>query len=167
MTPPSTSRRTFDWDLWTSTLFALLGVVVCVHAWSFPGGTRGVPGPGFFPIVIGSLLIALSLALIATTRTRARAGPDAGGAAADPHESPDYWARAGTSPVLPKIGAILLLLVVYVSLWNVVPFLARTPLLLIAIYRILGEPWPRTLLVAMLLTASLFLVFEGVLSVQL
>lgn len=155
MTQPSTPRRAWDWDLWTSALFALLGVVVCIHAWSFPGGTRGVPGPGFFPIVIGGLLIALSLALLATTRANAA------------RESHRYWARAGTRPVLPRIGAILLLLVIYVSLWNVVPFLARTPLLLIAIYRLLGEPWPRALLVATLLTASLFLVFEGVLSVQL
>ena len=166
MTPPSPSRRAFDWDLWASALFALVGVVVCVHAWSFPGGTRGVPGPGFFPIVIGVLLIALSLALLLTTRSRPTATVTTPARAGDslPH---DYWARAGTTPVLPKIAAILLLLVVYVSMWNVVPFLARTPLLLIAIFRVLGEPWPRTLLLASALTASLFLVFEGVLSVQL
>jgi hypothetical protein len=153
-----------NWDLASSVGFALLGLVICVHASGFPGATRGVPGPAFFPIVIGVLMIVLSAALLATTWKEPR------------H---DYWARpgsganpstgsdAGHSPVLKQIGLVLLLLVIYVSLWTVVPFVVRTPLLLIAIYRLLGEPWPRTLLLAVLLTASLFAVFQGALSVQL
>lgn len=151
--PPSGgSVRGIDWDAWTSVVFTLLGLAVCVHAWGFPAGARGVPGPGFFPIVVGLLLIALSVTLWLTTRHAPR------------HP---YWTRADGERVLPRIVAILLLLVVYVSFWTVVPFVVRTPILLIVIYRLLGESWGRALLLAAVLTAGLHILFQGFLSVQL
>jgi hypothetical protein len=69
--------------------------------------------------------------------------------------------------VLRQIVAILILLVAYVSLWDIVPFLARTPVLLVAIYRILGESWKRALLLAAILSVALYAVFQGLLSIQL
>jgi hypothetical protein len=151
--PPQ--RHLFNWDLASSVVMMLVGIAVCVQALGFPGTVRGVPGPAFFPMVIGVLLIALAVSLAATTRNGPR------------H---DYWARpSGGAPrvVLRQIAAILILLVTYISLWDVVPFLVRTPLLLVAIYRILGEKWTRCLLLAAVLTFALYAVFHGVLSIQL
>jgi hypothetical protein len=151
--PPQ--RHIFNWDLASSVALMLLGVAVCVQALGFPGTVRGVPGPSFFPMMIGGLLVALAISLAATTRRGPR------------H---DYWARPSGGPprvVLRQIAAILVLLVTYISLWDVVPFVARTPLLLVAIYRILGETWRRALLLAAILTFALYAVFQGLLSIQL
>ena len=146
---------TFNWDLASSAVLMLLGVAVCLHAATFPGAVRGVPGPAFFPMVIGGLMIALAVSLAATTRKAPR------------H---DYWMRPGGGAprvVLRQIGAILILLVAYISLWDIVPFVARTPVLLVAIYRILGETWRRSLLLAVILTFALYATFQGLLSIQL
>jgi hypothetical protein len=145
----------FNWDLASSVVLMLLGIAVVIHASGFPGAVRGVPGPAFFPMVIGGLLIALAVSLAATTRKGAR------------H---DYWARPGGGAprvVLRQIVAILILLVAYISLWDIVPFVARTPVMLVAIYRILGESWKRALLLAAILTVALYAVFNGLLSIQL
>jgi hypothetical protein len=155
MTDVPPERHVFHWDLASSVALALLGVLVCVQALGFPGTVRGVPGPAFFPMMIGGLLIVLAVSLAATTRRGPR------------H---DYWARPSGGPprvVLRQIAAILILLVTYISLWDMVPFLARTPLLLVAIYRILGETWKRALLLAVILTLALYAVFQGLLSIQL
>lgn len=152
---PPPQRHLFNWDLASSAVLMLLGVAVCVHASGFPGAVRGVPGPVFFPMTIGGLLIALAVSLAATTRNGPR------------H---DYWARPGGGAprvVLRQIVAILILLVAYISLWDIVPFLARTPVMLVAIYRILGETWKRALLLAVTLTVALYAVFQGLLSIQL
>ena len=151
--PPQ--RHLFNWDLASSAVLMLLGLAVCIQAAGFPGTVRGVPGPAFFPMVIGGLLIALAVSLAATTRSGPR------------H---DYWARPGGGAprvVLRQIVAILILLVAYISLWDIVPFVARTPVMLVAIYRILGETWKRALLLAAILTTALYAVFRGLLSIQL
>ena len=153
--PQPPPRQLFNWDLASSVALILVGAAVCVQALGFPGTVRGVPGPSFFPMVIGLLLIALAVSLAATTRNGPR------------H---DYWARpSGGAPrvVLGRIAAILILLVTYISLWEIVPFLARTPLLLVAIYRILGEKWSRAAMLAAFLTLALYAVFQGLLSIQL
>jgi hypothetical protein len=145
----------FNWDLASTAVLMLLGVAVVIHAAGFPGAVRGVPGPAFFPMVIGGLMIALAASLAATTRKAPRR---------------DYWARPGGGAprvVLRQIVAILILLVAYVSLWDVIPFLARTPVMLVAIYRILGESWKRALLLAVILSTALYAVFNGLLSIQL
>jgi hypothetical protein len=145
----------FNWDVASSIVLMLLGVAVCIEASGFPGAVRGVPGPAFFPMVIGGLLIALAVSLAATTRNGPR------------H---DYWARPGGGAprvVLRQIVAILILLVAYISLWDIVPFVARTPVMLVAIYRILGESWKRALMLAAILTIALYTVFAGLLSIQL
>jgi hypothetical protein len=155
MTDVPPQRHVFNWDLASSVALMLLGVAVCVQALGFPGTVRGVPGPAFFPMMIGGLLIALAVSLAATTRSGPR------------H---DYWARPSGGPprvVLRQIVSILILLVAYISLWDIVPFVARTPPLLVAIYRILGEGWKRSLLLAAILTFALYAVFQGVLSIQL
>jgi hypothetical protein len=152
---PPPQRQTFHWDIASSLVLMLIGIIVCVQALGFPGTVRGVPGPSFFPMLIGGLLIVLAVSLAATTRKGPR------------H---DYWARPGGGAprvVLRQIAAILILLVTYISLWDVVPFLARTPPLLVAIYRILGEKWSRALLLAAILTFALYAVFAGLLSIQL
>lgn len=153
---PETRTRTrstlTNWDLWTSLAFVLLGVALIADALTFPPGARGVPGPAFFPIVIGGLLVLFAI-IVGLGSLRAPIEP--------------YWDRTGREPIAGRMTALIALLVTYVALWHAVPFLVRTPLVLVAIYRLFRESWLRALLLALGLTAGLFGIFEGLLSIQL
>jgi hypothetical protein len=139
------------WDAALGTLFAGIGLLLVVAGWRLPPGLAGVPGPGVFPIAIGAVLIALGLVL-ASTRTRDRA---------------TYWEREWTAPETRQVVAIVLLLIGYVALWEVVPFIWRTPALLLGIYLVVGEPWLRSLVIAAAATGVLAGVFSGLLRVRL
>jgi hypothetical protein len=139
------------WDLGLGLAFALLGVLLAVAGTRLPPGIAGVPGPGVFPMAIGAILVALGLAL-AWTRTPAGA---------------TYWERGWRAAPTRQVAAILVLLAVYVALWDVVPFIWRTPALLVGIYLVVGEPWLRSLAVAVVTTAALAGVFAGLLRVRL
>jgi hypothetical protein len=147
-------RHTINWDIWTSLAFTFLGLAIIGDAWTFPRGARGVPGPAFFPMAIGALLILLSVAIGA-------------GALRRPAAAAAYWDRTGREPIFGRMTAVMALLIVYVSLWTAVPFLVRTPLLLVALYRLFRESWIRALLLAVAITAGLYAIFEGALSIQL
>lgn len=147
-----TGRRLGSADLWTSAAFTLLGVALIVVASTFPSGVRGVPGPAFFPVIIGGLLAALSAAL---------------GAVALRQPAASYWNADGGDRTLVRIAILMLLVVAYVALWNVVPSLVRTPLALMAIYRLLRQSWRRAVWLAVAVTVALHGIFEGLLSISL
>jgi len=145
-------RRSINWDLWTSAALTLVGLALMLDAWTFPRGVRGVPGPAFFPLAIGGSIVALS-AIVGAHAWRAPIVA--------------YWDRTGREPILRRMLLLMALLLSYVALWNVVPFLWRTPILLILIYRLFRESWTRAVLLAAALTVALYALFEGVLSIQL
>jgi hypothetical protein len=146
------ASRTVNWDVWTSVAFGVLGVALIANAMTFPRGVRGVPGPAFFPIALGAILLVLSAAV---------------GFGATRHPAVPYWDRTGREPIFGRMTLLMLLLVTYVALWTFVPFVIRTPLLLIAVYRLFRESWIRAVVIAAMLTAALFGIFEGLLSIQL
>ena len=140
-----------SWDRGLGFGFSAGGVSLAAAGWRLPEGLAGVPGPGFFPILIGLGLAALGLALAAS------AGP----------EGAPYWQQGWRGTGMRQVLLILALLVIYVALWDAVPFLWRTPLLLLGIYRAVGEPWVRSILVSVLTTALLAGVFQTLLRVRL
>jgi putative tricarboxylic transport membrane protein len=142
--------------------FAVLGAGLALAAWRLPEGVAGVPGPGVFPFVIGLGLVALGLGLAASSFR----GHRAPAATARVQETSPPPRGLGDGHLRP-IAAILALLAVYAALWETVPFIWRTPLLLLAIYRVVGEPWLRGTLMAAGATAVLALVFETLLRVRL
>ena len=46
----------------------ILGLYVIVAASQFPEGADGVPGPGFFPVILGIMIILLSVLQLFNTR---------------------------------------------------------------------------------------------------
>jgi putative tricarboxylic transport membrane protein len=57
-------------DFWSGIALAALGSYIVGQARSWPYMTDEGPGPGFFPMWYGSLMIALSLVLVATAVMR-------------------------------------------------------------------------------------------------
>lgn len=139
------------WDRGLGFGFAALGIALALAGWGLPEGLAGVPGPGFFPILIGVSLTALGLGLAAS------AGP----------ADASYWQQGWRTTGIRQIVAIVALLVIYIALWETVPFLWRTPLLLLGIYRTVGESWVRSILVSVVATGLLAGVFQTLLRVRL
>jgi len=50
-------------DFWAGVLYTAFGVTAIVIAFSYPAGTAGRMGPGYFPRALGGLLIAIGLFL--------------------------------------------------------------------------------------------------------
>jgi len=134
-------------DLAVALLFLLLGLLLWSSASAFPPGVGGLPGPGFFPRVIGIVMLAPAVALLA--QAWRRPGPASGAARA--------------KPVLFTV----VLLAAYLALWDRVPFALRTLLLLALYLRCLGQRWRTALQVAFVLTASVVAAFEYGLRVSL
>lgn len=139
------------WDVGLGLGFAALGALLVLAGRSLPAGLAGVPGPGVFPMLIGAGLVALGLGLAATS-TPGRA---------------TYWEHGWTATPTRQVLAILALLAVYAALWAAVPFIWRTPVLLVCLYRVVGEPWLRSVVIAVVTTAVLAGVFDGLLRVRL
>jgi len=143
--------KLINWDSLSGVAFVILGASIFSAGRAFPVGSGGVPGPGFFPALVGGLLALLGIALVGQGLKHA----------------PSYWEKRWTDPAIVKISAILALLAVYLWLWETVEFVARTPLLLLAAYRVLGEPWLRSTLLAVTITALLYGTFHGLFDVRL
>lgn len=55
-------------------VFSLLGVATIIRSVSYPAGQDGIPGPGFFPIIIAVLMLLASASLVFTSlRTKPEA----------------------------------------------------------------------------------------------
>jgi len=143
------------WDTGLGLAFAVLGASLALAGRGLPDGLAHVPGPGFFPTMIGLGLAFLGLALAASARRPV------------PSALTDYWPHGWRDRRPRQVAAILALLAAYLALWDAVPFVWRTPLLLAGIYRTVGEPWLRSSVLAVSITALLVGVFDALLRVRL
>ena len=64
-------------DFWSGLVLAALGAYIVSEAWRWSYMTEEGPGPGFFPLWYGSLMVLLSLALVAGAVLKAPAGAPA------------------------------------------------------------------------------------------
>ena len=61
-------------DFWSGLVLAALGAYIVSEAWRWGYMTEEGPGPGFFPLWYGSLMVLLSLALVASAVLKRPAG---------------------------------------------------------------------------------------------
>ena len=61
-------------DFWSGLVLAALGAYIVSQAWRWDYMTEEGPGPGFFPLWYGSLMVILSLALAAGAVLKRPAG---------------------------------------------------------------------------------------------
>lgn len=143
--PPATGNRL------VALLFGAFGLVILVAAWKLPAGIGNLPGPGFFPSVLGALMLGFAL-LLGLERPRA----------ADKDEQPAPLAQ---SWILPASAAMLL--AIYVFTWDLAPFLVRTPLMVLTLMRLSGASWKNTIIALVLFPLALYAIFQLGLRVDL
>jgi hypothetical protein len=137
--------KSYGWtDVGAGIVFATMGLLLVVDSRGFPGGAAGVPGPAFFPMLVGSFMTVLGLALAFTgVRTRRV-----------------YWDKGLRTASTIRIGTVVGLTALYVVVWDAAPFLVRTPVYVFLVYRILGESWIRSALLAAAISTATFAVFD-------
>ncbi len=147
----SQARQPFAPNRWVAAAFGAVGVVVLVASMQLPSGIGALPGPGFFPFVLAILILCFALFL----GWESRAVP-----------KPDFTpAPLAHSWLLPAVTAAVLVL--YVASWEWLPFLVRTPLLILLLMRLSGASWWATGLGSVLLPAVLYAIFQLGLRVDL
>jgi hypothetical protein len=135
-------------DLAVALLFFLLGGYLVLSARELPPGMGRLPGPGFFPSVVGVVIIGLAAALLAASlRSKGHT-----------------HFRVENKTALAITAALLL---VYLLLWGRMNFAVRTGFLLVIFLRFLGERWKSSLVVAAVLTLAVLLAFQYGLRVDL
>lgn len=129
-------------------ILAVLGSGLVFSATQFPPGMGRLPGPGFFPALIGAAILALAGFLIAVSL---RSSSSRSFALAN------HWQLAWTAAL---VGAYLLA-------WGWIPFPVRTGVLVIVFLRLLGQRWRTSVTVAAVLTTAVVLAFQHGLRVDL
>lgn len=131
-------------------LFLLLGAWICFGALQVPVGTFRMPGAGFFPLVLGLALGALSLGLLGMSLT--------GGA----DESTRVW------PNRPEVVYLVVTVVAAIGLFERVGFLLTMALFLGVAIRVLAKKsWVTATGVALVGSVASYVVFGRVLQIAL
>lgn len=135
-------------DLAVAAVFLLLGAFLVTAAFRFPAGVGRLPGPGFFPGVVGATMLLLA-GLLGVAAARG------GGSLEFRLQNP----RA--------LGLTVALVAAYLALWGVVPFALRTGLFVAVFLRLLGVPARTALAVAAVVTAAVIGAFQYGLRIDL
>ena len=128
-------------DLTVALVFAALGGGILLAASGFPPGVGPLPGPGFFPVVIGIVILVLAGALLLSAW---RSGP----------------AEQPPMANLRALAATAVLLGAYLILWGVLPFAPRTFVFVILFLRLLRTRWLPAATVSAILTGAVFVAFQ-------
>lgn len=133
-----------------SSAMIALGLYVILTARTFPEGTGGVLGPGFFPILLGILLIGLSALQLFNTRKEKAV------------------ATAFLTESTKRVLFACLIIIGYMAGIAIFGFLISTPLFLFGIMWFFSvRRWSTLLISSIATTAVLYFVFLKFLSVSL
>jgi hypothetical protein len=128
-------------NLVVAAAFLLLGIYLAASAAGLPAGVGRLPGPGFFPQLIGSVTILLAVSLLVQTARR---------------RDPGAFALANKKTVAGAIGLTFL----YLLLWGTGWFALKTAVFLVLLLRFLGQRWGVSVLVSLVLTATVVGAFQ-------
>jgi hypothetical protein len=128
-------------NLVVAAAFLLLGIYLAASAAGLPAGVGRLPGPGFFPQLIGSVTILLAVSLLVQTARR---------------RDPGAFALANKKTVAGAIGLTFL----YLLLWGTGLFALKTAVFLALLLRFLGQRWGVSVLVSLVLTATVVGAFQ-------
>jgi putative tricarboxylic transport membrane protein len=140
-------------ELTAAALLIALGAYVAWEAWEWPYLTKDGPGPGFFPLWIGILLVGLAVLLIVLQVADV--------AARKPVEKTNW---AGTRPALVGWGALLVAALLLEPAGFVASYLFLSIVLLRVSFR---RSWSSTALVSVVSVACFWGLFVKLLEVRL
>lgn len=138
-------------------LFVVSCIVVAlffmIPAFGFPGGSAdGAPGPGYFPIIVSTIVIILSVILLF-------------------HYLKDKTKYFQTTEVqkknMKKLLVVSGVVVLYSILFMYVPFLPLSIVFLIFLNWFFGKSWKFNIPFSVIFTVVLYLVFKNFLHVML
>jgi hypothetical protein len=132
-------------DVAVAGAFLVLGAGLAFSSLNLPSGVADLPGPGFFPGIIGIVMSLFAAALLL-------------------HGSSGSSCRIGN---LKTIGGVVLLTVAYLALWGTGAFAVRTAAYLAVLLMVLGERWTRALLASMVITGAVMAAFSFGLGLRL
>jgi putative tricarboxylic transport membrane protein len=133
-----------------SSAMIALGLYVIFTARTFPEGTGGVLGPGFFPILLGIMLIGLSALQLFNTRK-------------EKAETTAFFTES-----TKRVLLACLIIIGYMAGIAIFGFLISTPLFLLGIMWFFSvRKWKTLLISSIATTAILYFVFQKFLSVSL
>ncbi len=131
-----------------AAFFLALGAYLVISGGGFPTGVGALPGAGFFPRVIGSLIVLLALAMLYQSRAQSEAAS---------------FTLNNPRQIAGAVGMVF----VYLALWGTGFFPLRTAIFLALLLRFLGQGWPAAGGVAVTLTAVVTAAFQYGLNVSL
>jgi putative tricarboxylic transport membrane protein len=135
-------------NLAVGAAFLLLGLYLVGSAFELPAGMGRLPGPGFFPEVLGSVTIVLAVALLVQTGRR---------------REPGGFELENIRGIAGAIGMVFLYLLLWGSGW----FALRTAVFLALLLRFLGQRWTVSVVVGSVLTAVVVGAFQYGLRISL
>ena len=141
-------------NLAVAICFIFLGGFLAATSSGLPEGLGGLPGPGFFPQVIGVVVLLLGVSLVVQTVRR-----DA--AAAGEEEA--HFLIENRGAIAGAIGLTFL----YLALWGTGLFALRTGVFLSLFLKFLGQSWKASIAVAVVLTVTVTAAFQMGLRVSL
>ncbi len=133
-------------DVISSLFFAVCGLLILAGSLNMAIGRLGEPGPGFLPLIVGTLLTVMSAVLFVTALRRKR----------------EEQGKAGIGRTeRSKILTTSLSLILYALALKPLGFVAVTLLLLVFLFRIIGElGWIVSLAGSVLTTFFFYLLFR-------
>ena len=141
-------------NLAVAVCFLALGGFLAATSSGLPEGLGGLPGPGFFPQVIGAVVLLLAATLLFQA-VRPGAADSAGEAA--------QFLIENRAAIVGAIG----LTFVYLVLWGTELFALRTGVFLALFLKFLGQSWKASISVATVLTITVTAAFQAGLRVTL
>jgi putative tricarboxylic transport membrane protein len=135
-------------DQWSGLVLSILAAFICWGAYLLPYGSIRNPGPGFYPLWLGSILGGMSIGLIIKT-TRQKEGVRTLRDIVS--ERIRWW----------KVLLVVLALVLYGCMMNYIGFLLVTFLLMAFLLRSIDpQPWKAVFGWAFVGSVGSYLVFE-------
>jgi len=130
-----------------------LALVFIIPALSFPGGTGdGSPGPGYFPILVGTIIIILSI-MLAVKYLRRK----------EEYFQANETERSNLPVLLITGGAVVLYTILFVFL----PFIPLTIVFMVFLNWLYKRKWIFNCIFSVLFTVVLYFIFSRFLHVML
>lgn len=133
--------------------FIALALFFIVMSWSLPKGSDdGVPGPGYFPLILSALLVFLSLVMIVTGVVR---------------KTSFNFFDALFKANAPSLLLTILAITAYLILWSLIPFVINTAVFLFCLGLIYRRTLLANVLFASISTGLIYVLFNNLFHVML